>query len=264
MPKSGSPGVQSVDRALSLLFSIAENPGTACGLDTLSETIGIDRSSVFRLLSTMMKYGLVSQDGSRKSYRLGFGIYRLASALHEQLGITELASPVLRRLARTTKENAHLAVLSGSRAVFIDRERASKTIAANTDIGDSEDLHCTAVGKCLVCAHDARSLARLFGEAPLARLTENTIVDPDRLAAELAHVRRNGYATDIEENETSVTCVAAPIFDYRGVVAAAIGVSGPSDRMGGQLEFFIAETRRAGEELSGVLRGQGAPAKDGG
>jgi DNA-binding IclR family transcriptional regulator len=264
MPKSESSGVQSVDRALSLLFAIAENPGTAFSLDSLSGIIGIDRSSVFRLLSTLMKRGLVSQDRDRKSYRLGYGIYGLASALHEQLGIAELSSPVLRRLARTTKENAHLAVLSGSRAVFIDRERAAKTIAANTNIGDSEDLHCTAVGKCLVCALDRDSLAHILGEGALARFTERSIVDPGKLAAELSLVRERGYATDFEENEENVTCVAAPILDFAGRVEAAIGISGPSGRMSERLEFYIAETRREGGELSGILRGRGAPTGTGG
>ncbi len=262
MPKSESTGVQSVDRALSLLFTIAENPEIACGLDGLSETIGIDRSSVFRLLSTLMKFGLVRQDESRKAYRLGFGIYKLAAALHDQLKITDLASPILKRLAHTTKENAHLAVLSGNKAVFIDRERAAKTIAANTNIGETEDLHCTAVGKCLICALDVERLDRLLGGAPLEQYTERTIVDPGELAQELTAVRSRGYATDIEENEKSVICVAAPVYNFEGVVEAAIGISGPQERMEDQMDSFIAETRRAGAALSDLLRGVGTNRKE--
>jgi len=116
----------------------------------MTEFLGIDKSSVFRPLSTLMKYGLVRQDDSRKTYLLGFGIYSLAAALRSQVKITDLALPILKRVALETKENARLAVRSGLSAVFIDRERATKTIAANTSIGDTEELHCTAVGKCLV------------------------------------------------------------------------------------------------------------------
>ncbi|MGA2546239.1 MAG: IclR family transcriptional regulator [Rectinemataceae bacterium] len=255
MPKQEGVMIQSVERALSLLGRIADHPEQKYSLTELTEFLGIDKSSVFRLLSTLMKYGLVRQEEGKKGYQLGFGIYSLAAALRDQLKLTELASPALKRLALSTKENAHLAVRSGARAVFIDRERATKTIAANTSIGDSEDLHCTAVGKCLICGLSRSELERLFEDSPLARYTERTICDLDGLAEELATVRERGYALDWEENERHVVCMAAPIYNFERGVEASIGVSGPRDRMEAQLEVFAAEVLATGRELSVLLGG---------
>jgi IclR family KDG regulon transcriptional repressor len=255
MAKQEGVMIQSVERALSLLERIAEHPEERHGLAELTDFLGVDKSSVFRLLSTLMKHGLVRQEDGVRGYQLGFGIYSLAAALRDQTKLTELASQTLKRLALATKENAHLALRSGSRAVFIDRERASKTIAANTDIGDSEDLHCTAVGKCLICRLSREELDRLFEGTVLERRTERTICDLDALAEELAAVRERGYALDIEENERKVVCLAAPVYGFERGVEASIGISGPSERMEAQLEPFSAAVREAGLELSGLLGG---------
>ena len=255
MPKNEIPVVQSVDRAISLLFSISENPEAKCNLDNLSEALEIDRSSVFRLLSTLMKYGLVRQDESRKCYQLGLGIYKLAGALCDQLKITEITSPALKRLASVTQENSHLAVLSGNRAVFIDRERAAKSLAANTNIGDTEELHCTAVGKCLISNFDRAGLIALLGVDKLPRYTENTIVELDDLVRELSLTKTRGYSLDHEEYERNMICLAAPIYNFKGTVEASIGISAPRERMEAQLEYFIAEVKAAGEELSAQLGG---------
>lgn len=255
MPKREGSGVQSVDRALSLLMRIAEHPEATLGLPELASFLELDKSSAFRLLSSLADYGLVRQDEGKKGYQLGFGIYSLAGALREQVKITDLASPTLKRLAQATKENAHLAVRSGTRAVFIDRERATKSIAANTNIGDSEELYCTAVGKCLICDADASRLGSLLAGAELVRHTEHTITDLDALAAELALVRQRGYAVDREEYEANVVCLAAPLYNFEGHIEAAIGISGPRDRLGADLDTYAQEVRRAGEELSALLGG---------
>jgi len=255
MPKQEGAMVQSVERALSLLGRIADHPEEKYSLTDLTEFLGIDKSSVFRLLSTLIKHNLVRQEEGKKGYQLGFGIYSLAAALRDQLKLTELASPALKRLAYSTKENAHLAVRSGTRAVFIDRERATKTIAANTNIGDSEDLHCTAVGKCLACKFSRSELEQLFEGTTLTRYTDRTICDLDLLAEELAAVRERGYALDREENESNVVCLAAPVYNFERSVEASIGISGPRDRIEGQLEAFATEVLASGRRLSALMGG---------
>lgn len=253
MPKQDAGMIQSVERALSLLDYIAEHPESGHGLAGMTEFLGVDKSSVFRLLSTLMKHGLVRQDESRKTYQLGFGIYTLAAALRSQTKITEIASPFLKRVALETKENAHLAVRSGLSAVFVDRERATKTIAANTNIGDAEELHCTAVGKCLISHLDEKAVGLLFAGVELTRYTERTITDIASLAAELRKVRMDGYAVDAEEYEKHVVCLAAPVRNFEGVTEAAIGISGPKERMEAQMDAFTCIVREAGAELSALL-----------
>ena len=253
MAKQENATIQSVERALLALQHIADHPERKFSLSELTEYMELDKSSVFRLLSTLMKFGLVRQDEHRKTWQLGYRIFSLAGALRGQLKITELAASPLRELAAATHENAHLAVRSGLKAVFIDRERASKAIASNTDIGDTEDLHCTAVGKCLISALSADELERLYGDAPMQRYTDRTITSLRELSAELEAVRARGYGVDDGEFEPNVVCIAAPVYDYMGRVEAAIGISGPRERMETQFDRFSDEVRGAGRELSALL-----------
>jgi len=236
-----------------LLGHIADHPEEKYSLAELTEFLGLDKSSVFRLLSTLMQSGLIRQTEGKKTYQLGFGIYKLAGALHDQLKITEAVAPFLRNLALTTKENAHLAVRSGTQAIFIDREKATKTIATNTNIGDSEELYCTAVGRCLICEMSDADIVNLFADTKLTRYTDRTIVDLAELSRELVKVRDQGFAVDREEYEPKVVCIAAPIYNFEGGVEAAIGISGPKERVDSQLEAYTSAVRTAGLELSALL-----------
>jgi IclR family transcriptional regulator, KDG regulon repressor len=255
MPRKEGNGVQSVDRALALLGYIAGHPESKPGLQELADYLELDKSSAFRLLASLTEAGLARQDEGKKGYQLGYGIFTLAAALREQSKLTELASPSLRRLAQASRENAHLAVLSGTRAVFIDRERATKTIAANTNIGDNEDLYCTAVGKCLICDLDEARLAALFSGLEFVRYTERTVTDLGALEEELVRVRAEGYAVDREEYEANVVCLAAPIYNFEGRIEAAIGISGPRERLDSSFAFLLDEVRRAGRDVSTLLGG---------
>ena len=245
--------VQSVDRAIRLLEKIAENPGSSLGSSELANHISVDKSSAFRLLATLANHDLVRQDESRKGYCLGYGIFSLAGALRDQTKITDIVSPFLKSLAQKTHENAHLAVKSGTRAVFIDRERAANTIAANTSIGDSEELYCTAVGKSLICNLSEEELSDLLAPVEFRKYTEDTIVDLASIEKEIRQVERRGYAYDLGEYENHVYCIASPIFDFEGKIEAAIGISGPKDRMLPELERFTHEVLQAGREISRIL-----------
>ena len=253
MPDRDNTTVQSVDRALRLLEIIADNPESSLGSAELADHLGVDKSSAFRLLATLANHDLVRQDESKRGYRLGYGLFGLAGALRNQTKITEVASPFLKTLARMTHENSHLAIRSGTRAVFIDRERAANAIAANTNIGDSEELYCTAVGKCLISDLPRKELLELLGEVEIQKYTENTIIDPSSIEEEVRAVAGRGYAYDLGEYENYVHCIASPIYGFEGKIEAAIGVSGPKDRMLTNMDRFTQEVLRAGREISRIL-----------
>ena len=253
MPGKESSFIQSVDRALTLLEHIGTHFDEHLGLAELSKLIGVDRSSAFRLLTTLMKHGLIRQEDSRKTYQLGFGVYKLASALHEQLKITDVVSPFIKELAAYSMENAHLAVRSVRQAVFIDRERGGTAISTNTNIGDAEELYCTAVGRCLICQMSQREIEELYRRTPLTAYTERTIVGFGELAEELALVRQQGFAVDREEYQPNVVCIAAPIFGFEGKIQASIGISGPKERVESRMDDLAATVKRMGSEISGLL-----------
>lgn len=245
--------IQSVDRALTLLEYIADHPESKLSLTELSDYMNMDKSSVFRLLSTLIKHGLVRQEENRKSYRLGFHIFNLASSLYNQMRITNIIFPYLREVAYKTKENAHLAVRSGPFAVFIDKEQGSNIISANTNIGDTEELYCTAVGKSLICDFTLEELTLLFAKHPLERYTPKTIIELPLLLEELSKVKSLGYALDMEEYNYNVICIAGPIYSYTGKIIAALGISGPKDRMLPDMDRNLKTVLDAVKQVNGLL-----------
>lgn len=253
MAKDEKSIIQSVDRAFKLLNEIASTPGSSRNLIELSGIIGIDRSSVFRLLNTLSKYDMIQQDERNKGYKLGYGIYGLASALRIQEKITDVISPYLKQLVKETGENAHLAVLSGDRCVFIDREQGTRTISANTNLGDTEELYCTAVGKGLICNLSQEELEEHFSNETLMAYTDNTITDLDKLYKELQHIQASGISIDNEEFEPNVYCLAAPIYNFESKIEAAIGLSGPKVRMKPKRKSIEKLLIQLSQEISATL-----------
>lgn len=254
MPKKDDNSIiQSVDRALSLLDEIASKPGVTRSLAELTKLLGVDRSSVFRLLNTLSIHGLIKQSENEKGYELGYGIFRLAGALRVQTKITDLVKPYLKQLVKYTGENAHLAVLAGNRCIFIDREQGTRTLTANTNIGDTEELYCTAVGKSLICEREITELQKLLINSEFVQYTDNTITDVKSLHKQLQDVKKSGIAYDNEEYEPNVFCMASPIRDFEKNIKAAIGLSGPSARLKPNKDEYGDFLLTIGKEVSRLL-----------
>ena len=236
MAKEENGIIQSVDRALTLIDKISEMPETGASLNELAGELGIDRSSVFRLLSTLSRYDVIRQVEGSKKYKLGYGIYTYAGRLRVQEKLTDAAAPFLDRLVERTGENAHLAVRTRSLAVFIDRKISGSTLTANTNIGDAEELYCTAVGKSLISSMSREEIEALLPAGSMVRYTENTLAGVDQLMDELALIRRRGWAVDNEEFEYNIVCLAAPVYNFENKIEAAVGISGPKIRLKDRIE----------------------------
>jgi DNA-binding IclR family transcriptional regulator len=148
-----------------------------------------------------------------------------------RLDVCALAGKHLLDLVARTGESAHLAVLSGTKAVFVGRESASALLRVETTLGTAEPAYCTAVGKALLFDRGERELHKLFEGVPMNRFTATTITTVDELIDELVRSRARGYAYDDQELHAGVRCLAAPLRAYEGGIVAAIGISGPSARL---------------------------------
>jgi IclR family KDG regulon transcriptional repressor len=228
--KPGQPGsiVQSLDRGLVLLqhVCLANRPVT---LGELAELLEIEKSSVHRLMATLIRRGFVIQDPS-KSYLPGLMLLELSSTGIDKASVFELAQPLLRVIARTTGETAHLATLKDSELVITHNVNSSQLLAVNTRVGQREPLHCTALGKALLCETGLEGLRGLLGNR-FKGYTERTIVTLKELHEACQRVAETGVADDEEEFRVGIHCLAAPIRGASGSIVAAIGLSGPSSRM---------------------------------
>jgi DNA-binding IclR family transcriptional regulator len=224
-----SGGVQSVDRAISVLEILARRGGA--GVSEVAADIGVHKSTAFRLLSALEERGLAEQAQDRGKYQLGFGILRLASAIPGRLDLVRQGRPVLDELAAQFGETVNLAVLRSHYAVNLDQARGTAAVAAQNWVGQLTPLHATSSGKVLLAHLSEDQRRQTLDVAGLARFTERTITSRKVLDTELADARENGFATTFEEYEDGLNAVAAPVLDHTGVVVGAVSVSGPAYRL---------------------------------
>jgi DNA-binding IclR family transcriptional regulator len=225
----GAGGVQSVDRAISVLEILARTGGA--GVSEVAAHIGVHKSTAFRLLAALEDRGLVEQNHDRGRYQLGFGILRLASAIPARLDLVQQARPVLDELAATLGETVNLAVLREHFAVNVDQARGTAAVAAQNWVGELTPLHATSSGKVLLAHVPDTQRAELIDRTGLPKLTGATLTSRSAFERELAKVRTDGFATTFEELEEGLNALAVPVCDHRSAVIAAVSVSGPAYRL---------------------------------
>lgn len=225
-----SSGVQSVERAIAVLKSFSlERPER--GVGELSRELGLHKSTVSRLMTTLERGGLLWRNPETKRYRLGIGLIGLAAQVVSHTDIREVARSILREMAETCQESINLVVLDAGYVVnleqFIPPERRVKNIG---QVGRRMCAHCTAAGKVLLAYLTRDELDRILS-VELERFTAHTITDPQELGHELIKVRERGYAVVQEELEEGLNAIAAPIYDHTGQTVAAASVAGPAYRV---------------------------------
>jgi DNA-binding IclR family transcriptional regulator len=218
--------VQSVQRAAALLEAIADSPEPQTAPD-LAERCGLNRSTAWRILTTLEDEGLVARDVATNRYSVGHAITRLAAAGADSL--PRLARPHLEDLSHRTGETVSLAVPRRLQLVYVDQVQAPHVMAADW-LGRAVPLHATSTGKALLAWLPPEEIDAAVSQ-PLARFTERTITDPSRLRDELDRVRRRGYAVSRGELEAALWGASAPVLDRRGRAIAVVSVWGAEGRL---------------------------------
>lgn len=223
----GTPRIQSVDRAFSLLSHVADS-GDGGSLPLMAQRSGLSVATAHRLLATLEKIGAVIRTGPG-GYRIGMGVHALTRGSCREDLLIAAAQPVLRRLAQRSGLTVHVGVLSPDLMVtYIAKHHQPCTLPVRTRIGSQLEAYCSALGKVLLAALPAAERSAYLADGPFVSLTANTVVDPVRLAAELEEVLAHGYAVDDCEIYDGLRCVAVPIHDADNTVLAAVSCSGPT------------------------------------
>lgn len=187
-------------------------------------------STVHRSLANLVTTGFLNRDVEGTHY-LGIACFSIGQAAAGQLDIRRLSLPFLRKLNHQTRETIHLTVRHGLSAVYVEKLDSPERLRIYSRIGASVPLHCTAVGKVMLAYMPIEEQNRVLSELDLKRLTPNSVGSLPDLRAELFRVRKNGYATDLEEHELHIRCAAAPIWDYSGSVQSSLSITAPAFRM---------------------------------
>ncbi len=253
--------IQSVDRALLLVDTIAELGGEAT-LTELANRTSLNISTCHHLLATLIKRGFVMKVPGKRLYALGGRILHLSHACL-QVDLPRRAQPYLEAVNRVTGETVHLAALQGDAVVTLAMREARHAVRVDTGkLGKIEAPHATAHGKAMLAWLPEDEMRRILAHG-MKRFTENTITEFSELVEALRIVRRKGYAVDREEFLPGVICVGSAIRDQAGTVIGSISASAPSMRATDEhIALMRDEITAATRALSAEFGGPGAQSAD--
>jgi DNA-binding IclR family transcriptional regulator len=222
--------IQVIARMMKLLDVLAAHP-EPLGLKQVAQHTGLHPSTAHRILSAMAADRLVDRV-EPGSYRLGIRLLELGNLVKSRISVREMALPVMRELHAHTGETVNLSVRHDDEIVYVERTSSGRAAMRVVHVvGTRAALHITAAGKLFLLEDGFPRLREYARRTGLAGHTKNSITALPALERELEKIQRQGWATDAEEAELGVRCVAAAVRDDAGHLVAALSISSPADRM---------------------------------
>lgn len=224
MTKKNNYKVPALEKGLIILEKLTSTE-ECLRITDLHEQLSIPKTSVFMIMSTLETMGFVEKIDENR-YRLTMKLYNMGNDILSKYDIRGIAYPFMEQIANEFRLTAHLAILSGGRAVYIEKVNGPAFVQFGTKIGQAMSIHTSAVGKVFAAYLKDEELDEIFERFPLVRATENTITSPELFKQFLPNIKEMGYAIEDEEGEVGVRCIGSPIFDKKGKVIAAMSVTG--------------------------------------
>jgi DNA-binding IclR family transcriptional regulator len=242
--------INSILRACGILKSLSGDRG-AFKLIELAGLLRLDRSTAYRILLSLEKCGMVERNEKTGEYSLGLGAFEIGSAYLRRIDLVEVAKPIMAELAQGVQETVHLAVLSETEILYLDKVDSPRSLGVISKLGQRGPVYCTALGKVLLANLPPQDRSRILDQIRFQALTPRTLTSKKKLVRELGLVRKQGYALDCREIEEDVECIAAPIRDHLGSVVAALSVSGPRKKIGAPIQDqVVSQVRNAAARIS--------------
>jgi IclR family transcriptional regulator, pca regulon regulatory protein len=219
--------VEALARGLDIL-GLFSTQNTSLILIETASLLELNKSTVFRLLSTLESMGYLERDPQTRRYRPSLKILHLGFTVINSLEVRNVSRPHLERLAHELEETVSLCVLDGNYVIYVDRIRNKSIVGVMLKIGSRIPAHCTTIGKVLLADLTPDELDIYFNNAELTPCTTRTISEREPLRSELVKVRKKGYAICNGELAVGLRAAGAPIFNHQQKAIAAINVSGSS------------------------------------
>lgn len=239
---------RALDRGLQILEVLADRSPLALG--EIAAACELSPATATRILRTLELRGFVARDAESRVYRIGLKAFEVGSRFLSETRLQETCTLILRQLCASTGQSTTLAILHRADIVYLDAYEGSSPLRSTPQVGLRAPAHATASGKCLLAGRWADGLIEAIGEGPYPTMTTRTIASLDALREELAQVRRDGVAFDVEELHADISCMACPVQDRSGEVIAALGIQALSSQMASNRERWTQLLRSAASEAS--------------
>jgi DNA-binding IclR family transcriptional regulator len=240
----------TVGKALEVLDRVAA-AGRPVRFAELLDASPFPKATLYRLVQTLTKQGMLAHEPERGTYALGMRLVRLAHAAWRQSSLAPVARPHVDALACEVGETVHLAQLDFGQVLYIDKRNAREPVEMFSQAGKVGPAYCTGVGKAMLAFLPEEGLRTAVAQQSFHRFTEATLTSAAALRAELKAVRARGYAFDREEHEPGIICVALPILSAGGRVLGALSVTSTTAQTSLEaLESLVPRIRVAVEAIA--------------
>jgi IclR family KDG regulon transcriptional repressor len=242
--------IQSIERAFAIIEETALHRD-GIKLSDLSRKLNIHTSTLFHIIKTLTALGYLRQVADSKRYCVGRAIYSLSATCYDELELSDIVTPSIKRLAKETGESTHFAIWERDQTLILARTSGTNAFQVNERVGMLRPIHCTAIGKALLSGLSDEEVFERTKDIIFEQITQNSLKNQEELIHQVKKVRAEGVAYDDCEYNAETRCIAAPVRDFRGHVMGAIGFSGPIWRMSlTDLADRVSITKKFAEELS--------------
>jgi DNA-binding IclR family transcriptional regulator len=245
--------IQTIDRFIKIMdcFSIDQND---LGVREVSRLTGLSTSVCGRMMLALRDQGLLVQNPETRTYSVGPKSLRWAEIYTTNLDIRNVALPVLHELLHETKETISLYILEGDERLCVERIESAQNVRIVARIGRRLPLYAGSAGKVLLAYLPEKRQDEILSRSPLIPFTSKTMTDVQLIKAELKKIKQQGYAFSDGEWVEDAAGIAAPIFDMKGDIQAALTVSGPTYRFTDEkISFYKKILLDAAERISNDL-----------
>lgn len=243
--------VKSAERVLRIFELLSVNT-EGMTIKEISETLQFPQSSTSGLIKTLLNENYLSVN-QQNLFILGPKLIPVGYAAVESLDISSLGQSSLKKLMEAVEETVFMAVLADHELVYVAKIDSNRSIRTSAYPGGQKPLYCTGLGKAYLAFMNEAKRNHYLITTELKAITKQTITDKEELVKRLQEYKQQGYSIDNEENEDGLYCLAAPVFDMKGDIQAAISVAGPKERMLRQKANILKHLKQTAAEISAKL-----------
>lgn len=236
--------MKAIEKTIQILNYLSEADRSS-GISEISLELIIPKSTVHRILSTLLRHSLVSKDADTSRYRLGAQLLKYSNSFYNSFDLDRYSKNILKDICLETGFTTFLCVWQDGKGICIDSARSFQKPQMHhlfVDIGKIMPFHSASSAKVLLAYQSSEEIERLIESTPLIRYTSRTITDPSKLKEHLKEVKNRGFAICDEELEEGIKAISAPIRNINGKAIASITVVGLVSRITPDLHKQLIHT----------------------
>jgi IclR family transcriptional regulator, KDG regulon repressor len=222
--------VRAVERAVQILNSF-DDAHPERGVSEIAEIVGLHKATTYRILATLLNYGLVERSSDNQKYRLGVHLIDLGFKVTRRMDLRRESLPYMTQMAQKLDEAVDLSVFDHQQVLYIEMLQSQHALRIAATVGQRLPAYCTASGKVFLAHLSSTQIGEYFAQQPLISYTKNTIIDPETLLKQFEAIREKGFSVDNEELELGIRAIAAPIRNRNGNIIGVISIPSPTSRL---------------------------------